>query len=118
MNVTVFFCINSRFRLSQIIPHSDYLNIMPKVLLQRGRGSHQKINFFKHWFSFNCREIISFLKLFVSKILAICLIFRLKCDYLAKSPFHCRLQQPVQNPISDNTNVLWNSISLRRKYSY
>ena len=24
---------------------------------------------------------------------------------------HCRLQQPVQNPISYNTNVLWNSPS-------
>ena len=24
----------------------------------------------------------------------------------------CRLQQPVQNPIGDNTNVLWNSPSL------
>ena len=24
----------------------------------------------------------------------------------------CRLQQPVQNPISDKTNVLWNSPSL------
>ena len=29
-----------------------------------------------------------------------------KYDYLAKSPFHCRLQQPVQNPTSDNTNIL------------
>ena len=70
------FCIISRFRLSQIIPHSDYLNIMPKIGLQRGRGRHQKINFFKDWSSFNCSEI--FLKSFVSKILAICLIFRLK----------------------------------------
>ena len=25
---------------------------------------------------------------------------------------HCRLQQPVQNPISNNINVLWNSPSL------
>ena len=30
----------------------------------------------------------------------------------------CRLQQPVQNPISDNTNVLWNSPSLGKNYSY
>ena len=29
-----------------------------------------------------------------------------------------RLQQPVQNPISDNTNVLWNSPSLGKNYSY
>ena len=29
-----------------------------------------------------------------------------------------RLQQPVQNPISDNTDVLWNSQSLGKKYSY
>ena len=29
-----------------------------------------------------------------------------------------RLQQPVQNPISDNTNVLWNSLSSGKKYSY
>ena len=32
--------------------------------------------------------------------------------------YHCRLQQPVQNPISDNTNVLWNSTSLGKIYSY
>ena len=31
---------------------------------------------------------------------------------------HYRLQQPVQNPISDNTNVLWNSPSLGKNYSY
>ena len=30
----------------------------------------------------------------------------------------CRLQQPWQNPISDNTNVLWNSPSLGKNYSY
>ena len=29
-----------------------------------------------------------------------------------------RLQQPVQNQISDNTNVLWNSPSLGKSYSY
>ena len=29
-----------------------------------------------------------------------------------------RLQQPVQNPISDNTNILWNSPSLGKNYSY
>ena len=29
-----------------------------------------------------------------------------------------RLQQPVQNPKSDNTNVLWNSPSLGKNYSY
>ena len=28
-----------------------------------------------------------------------------------------RLQQPVQNPISDNTNVLWNSPSLGKNYN-
>ena len=78
MNITVFFCITSRFRLSQIIPHSDFLNIMPKIGLQKGRGRHQKINFFKHCSSFNYKEIFSFLNSSVSKILAICLIFRLK----------------------------------------
>ena len=30
---------------------------------------------------------------------------------------HIRLQQPVQNPISDNTNVLWNSPSLGKNYN-
>ena len=30
-------------------------------------------------------------------------------------PQYFRLQQPVQNPISDNTNVLWNSPSLGKK---
>ena len=30
----------------------------------------------------------------------------------------CRLQQPVQNPMSDNTNVLWNSPSLGKKQLY
>ena len=29
-----------------------------------------------------------------------------------------RLQQPVQNPISDNTNVLWNSPYLGKNYNY
>ena len=32
--------------------------------------------------------------------------------------YHCRLQQTVQNPISDNTNVLWNSQFLGKNYSY
>ena len=32
-------------------------------------------------------------------------------------PSHDRLQQPVQNPISDHTNVLWNSPSLGQNYS-
>ena len=63
MNIAVFFYITSRVRFSQINPHSDYLNI-------RGRGRHQKTNFFKHWSSFNCREIFSFLKSFVSMVLA------------------------------------------------
>ena len=29
-----------------------------------------------------------------------------------------RLQQPVQNPISENTYILWNSLSLGKNYSY
>ena len=32
--------------------------------------------------------------------------------------FVCRLQLPVQNPKSDNTNVLWNSQSLGKNNSY
>ena len=29
-----------------------------------------------------------------------------------RSSAHLRLQQPVQHPISDNTDVLWNSLPL------
>ena len=29
---------------------------------------------------------------------------------------HLRLHQPVKNPISDNSNILWNSPSLGRKF--
>ena len=36
----------------------------------------------------------------------------------AQETFSCRLQQSVQNPISDNTTVLWNSPSLGKNYSY
>ena len=32
--------------------------------------------------------------------------------------YFCLIQKPVQNPISDNTNVLWNSPSLRQNYSF
>ena len=44
------------------------------------------------------------------------------CSYVKKKKIIkgclCRLQQPVQNPIRDNTNVLWNSPSLGKNYSY
>ena len=39
------------------------------------------------------------------------------CILTLLQPF-CRLQQPVQNPISDKTNILWNSPSLGKNYSY
>ena len=40
--MNVFLGITSRFNLSQIILHSDYLNVMPKMGLQTGRGATRK----------------------------------------------------------------------------
>ena len=39
-------------------------------------------------------------------------------DYALGLGVGLRLQQPVQNPINDNTNVLWNSPSLGKNYRY
>ena len=39
-------------------------------------------------------------------------------DGLFHKMLQCMLHQPVQNPTSDNTDILWNSPSLGKKYSY
>ena len=40
------------------------------------------------------------------------------CHLLRRLWYHCRLQQPVQNPVSDNTNILWKRPSLGKNCRY
>ena len=49
MKITALIYIYSRFIISQIINHSDYLKYV-NDRPTKGQGHHQKINFFKHWY--------------------------------------------------------------------
>ena len=46
---------------------------------------------------------------FLTKSLLLISFLGRKCEILAKSHNSLRLHQPVKNPVSDNSNILWNS---------
>ena len=63
------------------------------------------------------RYIFQLLQTFFTKSLLLVSFLGRKCEILAKSHHSLRLHQPVKNPISDNSNILWNSPDFSKDYS-
>ena len=63
--------------------------------------------------NFRCDDediYFNYCRLFLTKSLLLVSFLLKKCEIPAKSHNSLRLHQPVKNPISDNSNILWNSL--------